>query len=86
MATLSIQATYEGLYVHQMGGFNASEAARLLNIPEEYQILVAFALGYRGETEVLDPNLMRLEQSPRVRRLTGESVFTGHFGHTADFL
>lgn len=86
VATLSIQASYEGVYVHQMGGFDASVAMRLLEIPEEYKVLVAFTLGYRGDENILPPNLQKFETSPRTRRPVGESVFTGSFGHKADFL
>jgi len=86
MATLSLQASYEEVYVHQMGGFDASAAMRLLEIPDEYTVLVAFTLGYRGNENILPPNLQKLEISPRSRRSVGESVFTGSFGHKADFL
>ena len=86
VAMLSLQARHEGVYTHQMGGFDASEVARLLEIPEEYKVLVVFALGYRGDVEMLHPNLKKLELSPRTRRSVGESVFTGSFGHKADFL
>ena len=86
VATLSLQAMHEGIYAHQMGGFNATEAAILLEIPADFEILVAFTLGYLGEAELLHPNLLKLETSPRTRRPIGESVFTGSFGHSADFL
>jgi hypothetical protein len=77
---------HEGIYTHQMGGFNVQEAARLLEIPIGYEIQVAFTLGYLGEAELLHPNLLPMETSPRTRRPLKETVFTGHFGHSADFL
>ncbi len=86
LAVLSLQAMHEGIYTHQMGGFDASEAARLLEIPEEYKVLVVFTLGYKADAGILHPNLQKLELSPRTRRPVGESVFTGSFGHRADFL
>lgn len=86
MAMLSIQSTHEGVYVHQMGGFNATEAERLLGIPEGYKVMTAFTLGYLGNEEGLHPNLQKLELSPRNRRPVGESVFTGSFGQKAFFL
>jgi nitroreductase len=86
VATLSLQAMHEGIYTHQMGGFNVQEAARLLEIPIGYEIQVAFTLGYLGEAELLHPNLLPMETSPRTRRPLKETVFTGHFGHSADFL
>jgi nitroreductase len=86
VATLSLQALHEGVYTHQMGGFNVEEASKLLEIPAEYQIQVAFTLGYLGEAELLHPNLLKMELSPRTRRPVKETVFTGFFGHSADFL
>ena len=86
VATLSLQATAEGVYAHQMGGFDAQAAALAFEIPEEYKVLVVFTLGYLGDAEILNPNLYKLELSPRIRRSAGESVFTGSFGQKADFL
>jgi nitroreductase len=86
VATLVLQATAEGLFAHQMGGFNANAAARLLLIPEEFKVYSAFTLGYHGEAEILHPNLLKLEKSKRSRRPAAESVFTGAFGQKADFL
>jgi nitroreductase len=86
VTTLSLQATYEGIYTHQMGGFDAQAAANAFEIPEEYKVLVAFTLGYHTDAGMLQPNLYKLETSPRTRRSVAESVFTGSFGHKADFL
>ena len=86
VAILSLQAMAEGVYSHQMGGFDKEEAARLLDIPAEYKVVVAFTLGYPGDPENLHPKLKKLEFEPRSRRPASESVFTGSFGHKADFL
>jgi len=86
VATLSLQAMAEGVYAHQMGGLDASAAELALDIPADYKVLVAFTLGYPGDAEILPLNLQKLEMSPRTRRSVGESVFTGSFGHKADFL
>ncbi len=86
VATLSLQAKEEGIYTHQMGGFDTAQAALSLEIPPEYKVMVAITLGYRGEAEKLHPNLLKLELSPRTRRPVAESVFTASFGHKADFL
>jgi hypothetical protein len=86
VAILSLQAMAEGVYTHQMGGFDASAAAFALEITDEYKVLVVFTLGYLGELEMLHPKLQKLEMSSRQRRSISESVFTGSFGHKADFL
>jgi nitroreductase len=86
VANLTFQATAENLYMHQMGGFNASLAASLLKIPVDYEVKVVIALGYRGDPEVLHPNLLKLEYAERSRRSLEETVFTGKFGKPAVFL
>jgi nitroreductase len=86
VAMLSVQATAEGLYVHQMGGFNAEKAAALLNVPEEFEVRVAIALGYLGNPEDLPSNLKSMEYSSRSRKPLGEMVFTGDFGNPAEFI
>ena len=86
VATLSLQAAHEGIYIHQMGGFDTVAAAEQLQIPADYQVHVVFTLGYRTDSDILHPNLQKLESSPRVRRPVTGSVFTGSFGHQADFL
>lgn len=86
VAILSLQAMAEGVYTHQMGGFDADAAARSLSLPAEYKAVVAFTLGYLGNPDILPPNLEKLELSPRSRRPASESVFTGSFGNKADFL
>jgi hypothetical protein len=69
-----------------MGGFDADAAALAFEIPVDYKVLVAFTMGYRGDASVLHPNLLKLEESPRTRRPSSETVFTGAFSHKADFL
>jgi nitroreductase len=86
VAMLSLQAKEEGIHIHQMGGFDADEAALALEVPEDCKVMVAIAIGYRGEAEILHPNLLKLERSPRSRKATAEFVFAGSFGQKADFL
>jgi nitroreductase len=86
VATLSLQATSEGIYAHQMGGFDVSSVELALEIPVGFKVLVVFTLGYLGDVEILPENLRKLELSHRIRRTIGESVFTEAFGHKADFL
>ncbi len=86
VAILSIQAMSDGIYTHQMGGFDAELAAQTLEIPEEYKIRTVFSIGYLGKLENLHHKLQKMEISPRTRRPLSESVFTGAFGHKADFL
>lgn len=86
VTTISLQANFEDLCVHQMGGFNTEAAQNALEIPTEYKVIVAFTLGYKGDEQQLHPNLLKLEMTPRSRRKISETVFTEKFGQQASFL
>jgi len=83
VAHLSIQATHEGLFVHQMGGFDRKKTAELFNIPEGYEALTAFVIGAIGDYKQLHPNLQKLEVAERDRKKIGEFVFSNTFGETS---
>ncbi|MFW5760676.1 MAG: nitroreductase family protein [Cyclobacteriaceae bacterium] len=53
MATLTLQATEEGLHVHQMAGFSSEKASQIFNIPEEFEPIVVAAIGKVDEEEIL---------------------------------
>lgn len=86
VTTLSLQANFEDLYIHQMGGFDVEAAQSSLEIPSEFKVVVAFTIGYRGDEQLLHPNLLKLELTPRSRKSTSEMVFTSEFGKKASFL
>lgn len=80
VAHLTFQAMHEGIYVHQMSGFEPQKAARLFKIPEEYSPISAMALGYPGKPHLLHVKLQPGEISVRERRQSKKSVFSGTFG------
>lgn len=82
VAHLSFQASDDGLFVHQMAGFNAVSAAELFSLPAENVPVTVIAVGYIGDPEVLHPNLKKMEYNPRERRDLSETVFSGSFGET----
>ncbi len=86
MAYLTLQAMHEGLYVHQMGGFDAAKAAELFELPQDYKVVTANTIGYLGNPDLLHPNLQSMELSPRERKPTNELVFDEAFGQPANFL
>ncbi|BDC48124.1 hypothetical protein F183_A04400 [Bryobacterales bacterium F-183] len=70
MALAALQAVAEGLNLHQMGGFDAAKAAEVLEIPEGYEPVAAFALGYSDAPE----------PPVRQRKAMPEVLFGGKFG------
>ena len=83
VAHMSLEATHLGLHVHQMGGFDAARAGELFEVPENFGVLTAIALGYRGEPDTLPENLKQRELQDRSRKALSEIVFGGKFGEKA---
>ena len=84
VAYLTIQATQEDLFVHQMGGFDKGMAMELFDVPVSYMPLVILAIGHYGDSDTLPEKIKILEFSPRLRTEIEEMVFSGSFGHKAD--
>lgn len=79
VAHLTFQAMEEGLYVHQMGGFDPLLAKTIFDIPDTHEALTVVAVGYIGKPESLHKNLVASETSSRERRKAKDSVFSGKF-------
>lgn len=80
VANLSIQATFDGLYLHQMAGFDAAKAKEIFDIPEDYQVAVAIAVGYIAEEDDIPDEFLARDKGKRTRRDTSEFVFSDKFG------
>jgi nitroreductase len=76
-ATLAIQATELGLQVHQMAGFSPDAVRSAFGIPEGFDPVVVFTLGYPGPASDLPDPLRVREEAPRTRKPLGEFVFEG---------
>ena len=63
VADLTVQAMAEGLFVHQMGGFDAAKARQLFHIPEGYEPVTVMAIGCVGDSGSGEPG------RPRARKL-----------------
>ncbi|MDP3463162.1 MAG: nitroreductase family protein [Bacteroidales bacterium] len=86
VAHLTFQAMSDGLFVHQMGGFDTNKAAELFEIPQGFHVVTAIAVGYIGDPEVLHPNLKKMEYADRERKPIESMVFSGQFGQTTTLL
>lgn len=75
---LSLQAIKEGLKTHAIGGFDKDKAREVLNIPEEYNVQVAIAIGYQGEKDAL-PEDFQARELPSNRRPLVETIFEGKY-------
>jgi nitroreductase len=86
MAHLTTEATARGLFVHQMGGFDAHKAIDVFSIPSGWEPIAAFAIGYPGDPQSLPENLRERELAPRKRKPLAEFVMSGSWGQPASFL
>ena len=80
VALLSVQAIALGLAVHQMGGFDADKARQLLSIPEGFEPVTMFTVGYPGKPDNLPEDLRKREQAPRSRKPLQDIIYTEEWG------
>jgi len=77
--SLVVQATALGLWVHQMAGIEPEKARELYRIPEGWEAVAGFALGYYGDANALSDRLRQRETAPRSRKPLESFVFTGQW-------
>ncbi|MEL6182819.1 MAG: nitroreductase family protein, partial [Myxococcota bacterium] len=61
VASMLVQATTEGLLVHQMGGFDQEAARQRFAIPEGYEPIAAIAVGYPPNADEGDPAFLAMD-------------------------
>ena len=83
VASLTMQATVLGLFVHQMAGFYPDKVRELYGVPKEFEPVAAIALGYPGDPENLPEPFKTRELAPRERKPIAEFVLTGGWGKTS---
>jgi nitroreductase len=83
VATLALEAAQHDLYIHQMGGIHTDKARELFNIPEDFDVVSLFTLGYLGDIKDLPEEFHKSEQRKRERKPLSELVFEGEFGQTS---
>ena len=84
VAHLSLEAMAHNLYVHQMGGVSLDRVREIYAIPEAYQPVVALAIGYLGQAEMLPEDLREREMAGRTRRPLSQTVFQGTWEQSAE--
>jgi nitroreductase len=79
-ASLTLEATARGLFVHQMIGILPDKARELYRIPEHVQPLTGLAIGYAADPEALPEKYRERDLATRVRKPLAEFVFAGEWG------
>jgi len=85
VASLALQATAQGLFVHQMAGFDADAARTRFSIPANHTPMAAIALGHAGDPDALPEALAERERGPRERVPVSTFTFAGAWGRPATF-
>lgn len=75
MGNLLAQATSLGLYVHQMGGYSVSKAKEFFSLDDEYELMAAMAIGYKGDVNLFPDDLKERESKKRYRKPLDEILF-----------
>ncbi|GAB3849342.1 hypothetical protein GCM10028822_13590 [Hymenobacter terrigena] len=76
-ATMAIEATELGLQIHQMAGFSPDDLRAAFSIPEGFEPVVVFTLGYPGPASALPDPIREREEAPRTRKPLAEFLFEG---------
>ena len=75
---LALQARKLGLYTHAMGGFDREKALAAVGADgEEYDVMAAIAVGWKGDAESL-PDDLKAREAPGGRKGVDEFCFAGH--------
>ncbi|MEQ8220300.1 MAG: nitroreductase family protein [Arenibacter sp.] len=81
LGAMTVQAQYMGIAMHHMAGLDYKEAQHIFNIPEEFHIVTAIALGYYGgELDDLPQKLQEKEISERQRMPQNQFAFKNSWG------
>lgn len=80
-AFLSLQAIHSGWYAHGMAGFDMERAATELNIPADYRVEAAIAIGRLADKSILTESLQKREV-PSLRQELETIIFEGAFTHS----
>jgi nitroreductase len=79
-ASLTLEATARGLFVHQMIGILPEKARELYRIPEGVKPLIGRAIGYAADPDTLPEKYRERDLAPRSRKRLAEFVFGGEWG------
>lgn len=77
-ANLALQASLLGWSTRAIGGFDHEGARKQLNVPDDYAVEVAIAIGRPGDKTLLPEDFQALE-TPNQRRPLAESVIGARF-------
>lgn len=84
VGNLTLQATAEGLGVHQMAGILVDKVRQEYGLPADWEPVSGIAIGYPGDPDQLSEQLREREVAPPARKPLSSFVFTGQWGRASD--
>ena len=75
-ATASLQASLLGLHTHGMGGFDGNKLREAFAIPEDFEPVACWALGYLGDPETVPEAMKEAEVAPRLRKPLADFLYS----------
>ncbi|HET90873.1 MAG TPA: nitroreductase [Chloroflexi bacterium] len=80
-----LQATELDLVARPMAGFSPGKVRAAFGLTDEFEVLVAIAIGYEGDLSTLSEKHQQVSQSPRQRKAMEEIVgFNAPVGHVQE--
>jgi nitroreductase len=76
--SVAMQAHAMGWATHGMAGIDRDALRTRLHVPEDFVVLMAFAVGRRGDKATL-PEALQAREAPSPRRAVSESIGEGRF-------
>ena len=73
--SLTLEATYRGMVVHQMAGIEAQKIVETYGVPAGFTPQTAIAIGYPADPSILPEELRGRDTGERTRKELGEFVF-----------
>ena len=71
---LSLEAQKRGIHTHGMAGFSKDKVREVFDVPEDYTVIAAIAMGYYGDKSTLSPDQQEKEY-PQPRKPIAEMIF-----------
>jgi nitroreductase len=85
-ASLVLQATALGLVCHGMAGINGTQIRTAYRIPEGFEPVAGWAIGYQAkDLSALPEKLQERERDPRQRKPLAEMVYAGGWDTPFEF-
>jgi nitroreductase len=77
VSNLLLQATYMGLYVHQLSGYDYERTREELVIPTRYEPAAMMGIGYKGDRKQLPDEVAKWEDRERTRAEISKFLIAG---------